>query len=80
MYMAFKAIRQDGITEGVIMDRSEKQSRTLTLRSWGDKKEPAEENWSSQRGRKPGVTPQKPRELSAIRNSAKRSNKMRTEN
>lgn len=52
MYMVFKATRQDDITEGVIVDRSEKQSRTLTSRSWGDKEEPAEGNWSSQRDRK----------------------------
>lgn len=52
MYMVFKATRQDDITEGVIMDRTEKQSRTLTLRSWADKQEPAGGNWSSHRDRK----------------------------
>ena len=52
MYTVFKATRQDDITEGVIVDRSEKQSRTLTLRSWGNKEEPAGGNLSNQRDTK----------------------------
>lgn len=52
MYMVFKLTRWDDIIEGVIVDRSKKQYRTLALRSWGDKEELAGRNWSSQRDRK----------------------------
>lgn len=57
MYVALKATRQGDTTEGMTVDRSEKQPRILMLRSWGGKKESAEGNWNSQRDRKikPGV-------------------------
>ena len=36
MFMVFEATRRDANTEGVTVDRSEKQWRILTLRSWGE--------------------------------------------
>lgn len=81
MYMVFKATRWDDITKGVIIDRSEKQSRTLTLRSWAVKQKPAGETRAARDiGRKPGVMPWRPRELPAKQNCAKKSYKMRIEN